>query len=207
MPSQPTRGRRQKVGASRPRRSTSSSGYAPCQEEDGAFDDFVDLPAPDALYVTGLHMHPANVSRGPHESLVDFTLKGIDTLQRLRSFKVLHFFYSLTVRENVGFLLYVNSSLPEDRIGDLVKETLAAVGLKVVPTEYKYLSKKILPTNQYSVMEYFLPIRPTERAWPAVYFLYDLSPITVTIKEERRNFLHFITRLCAVLGGTFAMTG
>uniref|UniRef100_A0A804QCT4 Uncharacterized protein n=1 Tax=Zea mays TaxID=4577 RepID=A0A804QCT4_MAIZE len=84
MPSQPTRGRRQKVGASRPRRSTSSSGYAPCQEEDGAFDDFVDLPAPDALYVTGLHMHPANVSRGPHESPVDFTQKGIDTLQRLR---------------------------------------------------------------------------------------------------------------------------
>lgn len=41
----------------------------------------------------------------------------------------------------------------------------------------------------------------------AVYFLYDLSPITVTIKEERRSFLHFITRLCAVLGGTFALTG
>lgn len=41
----------------------------------------------------------------------------------------------------------------------------------------------------------------------AVYFLYDLSPITVTIKEERRSFLHFITRLCAVLGGTFAVTG
>lgn len=41
----------------------------------------------------------------------------------------------------------------------------------------------------------------------AVYFLYDLSPITVTIREERRNFLHFITRLCAVLGGTFALTG
>jgi len=42
---------------------------------------------------------------------------------------------------------------------------------------------------------------------PAVYFLYDLSPITVTIKEERRSFLHLITRLCAVLGGTFALTG
>ncbi|AQK99650.1 Endoplasmic reticulum vesicle transporter protein [Zea mays] len=79
--------------------------------------------------------------------------------------------------------------------------------IKVVPTEYKYLSKKVLPTNQFSVTEYFLPIRPTDRAWPAVYFLYDLSPITVTIKEERRNFLHFVTRLCAVLGGTFAMTG
>jgi hypothetical protein len=84
MPSLPTHGRRQKVGASRPRRSTSSSGYAPCQEEDGAFDDFIDLPASDALYVTGLHMHPANVTRGPHEPPVDFSLKGIDTLQRLR---------------------------------------------------------------------------------------------------------------------------
>ncbi|TVU46821.1 hypothetical protein EJB05_06390, partial [Eragrostis curvula] len=79
--------------------------------------------------------------------------------------------------------------------------------IKVVPTEYRSLSKKVLPTNQFSVTEYFVPIRPTDRAWPAVYFLYDLSPITVTIKEERRNFLHFITRLCAVLGGTFAMTG
>ncbi|XP_021907303.1 endoplasmic reticulum-Golgi intermediate compartment protein 3 [Carica papaya] len=46
-----------------------------------------------------------------------------------------------------------------------------------------------------------------DRSWPAVYFLYDLSPITVTIKEERHSFLHFITRLCAVLGGTFALTG
>lgn len=29
----------------------------------------------------------------------------------------------------------------------------------------------------------------------------------MTIREERRSFLHFITRLCAVLGGTFALTG
>jgi hypothetical protein len=84
MPSQPTRGRRQKVGATRPHRITSSSGYAPCQEEDGAFDDVVDLPPSDALYITGLHMHPTNVSRGPNEPSADFSLKGVDTLQRLR---------------------------------------------------------------------------------------------------------------------------
>ncbi|XP_059653538.1 uncharacterized protein LOC132300470 isoform X1 [Cornus florida] len=79
--------------------------------------------------------------------------------------------------------------------------------IKIVPTEYKYLSKEVLPTNQFSVTEYFSPMNEFDRTWPAVYFLYDLSPITVTIKEERRNFLHFITRLCAVLGGTFAVTG
>ncbi|XP_076891038.1 uncharacterized protein LOC143542306 [Bidens hawaiensis] len=79
--------------------------------------------------------------------------------------------------------------------------------IKIVPTEYKYLSKEVLPTNQFSVTEYFSPMNEYDRTWPAVYFLYDLSPITVTIREERRSFLHFITRLCAVLGGTFALTG
>ncbi|KAL0432643.1 UNVERIFIED_CONTAM: Endoplasmic reticulum-Golgi intermediate compartment protein 3 [Sesamum latifolium] len=79
--------------------------------------------------------------------------------------------------------------------------------VNIVPTEYKYISKEVLPTNQFSVTEYFSPISEFDRAWPAVYFLYDLSPITVTIREERRSFLHFITRLCAVLGGTFALTG
>ncbi|XP_057475872.1 uncharacterized protein LOC130763864 isoform X2 [Actinidia eriantha] len=77
--------------------------------------------------------------------------------------------------------------------------------IKIVPTEYRYLSKEVLPTNQFSVTEYYSTAN--DRTWPAVYFLYDLSPITVTIREERRSFLHFITRLCAVLGGTFALAG
>lgn len=79
--------------------------------------------------------------------------------------------------------------------------------IKIVPTEYRYISKEVLPTNQFSVTEYFSPMNEFDRTWPAVYFLYDLSPITVTIREERRSFLHFMTRLCAVLGGTFALTG
>ncbi|KAH0879887.1 hypothetical protein HID58_067281, partial [Brassica napus] len=79
--------------------------------------------------------------------------------------------------------------------------------IKIVPTEYRYLSKDILTTNQYSLTEYYTPMNAFDRTWPAVYFLYDLSPITVTIKEERRSFVHLITRLCAVLGGTFALTG
>ncbi|KAH7433939.1 hypothetical protein KP509_07G093800 [Ceratopteris richardii] len=79
--------------------------------------------------------------------------------------------------------------------------------LKIVPTEYKYLKGEAMKTNQFSVTEYFTPLKGHEHNWPAVYFVYDLSPISVTIKEERRSFTHFITRLCAVLGGTFALTG
>jgi hypothetical protein len=50
MPSQPSHGGHQKVGASRPRCSTSFTGYIPWQEEDGAFDDEVDPPPVDARH-------------------------------------------------------------------------------------------------------------------------------------------------------------
>lgn len=79
--------------------------------------------------------------------------------------------------------------------------------IKVVPTEYRYISGRVLATNQFSVTEYDTPITSRDLNWPGVYFVYDLSPITVTITEKRRNFGHFLTRLCAVLGGTFAVTG
>ncbi|KAJ3670014.1 hypothetical protein LUZ60_010338 [Juncus effusus] len=98
---------------------------------------------------------------------------------------------------------------PLDETSRILRDTSGTFKyyIKIVPTEYRYLSKEVLPTNQFSVNEYFMPMKQNDKTWPAVYFLYDMSPITVTIKEERRSFLHFLTRLCAVLGGTFAMTG
>ncbi|KAK6925618.1 Endoplasmic reticulum vesicle transporter, C-terminal, partial [Dillenia turbinata] len=98
---------------------------------------------------------------------------------------------------------------PLDGTVRMLKETSGTFKyyIKIVPTEYRYISKEVLPTNQFSVTEYFSPMNEFDRMWPAVYFLYDLSPITVTIREESRSFMHFITRLCAVLGGTFALTG
>lgn len=65
----------------------------------------------------------------------------------------------------------------------------------------------VFPYASESILFFQALHRLTLCIFAAVYFLYDLSPITVTIREERRSFLHFITRLCAVLGGTFALTG
>jgi hypothetical protein len=45
-------------------------------------------------------------------------------------------FDSLTVGENVGFLLYEKSSLPVDRIQQLVAESLSMVGLHGVEGRY-----------------------------------------------------------------------
>lgn len=66
---------------------------------------------------------------------------------------------------------------------------------------------KVLNTNQYSVTEYDSPATTGDLQLPSVWFLYDLSPVTVTIAQTRRSILHLLTRFCAVVGGVFAVTG
>lgn len=80
--------------------------------------------------------------------------------------------------------------------------------LKVVPTMYTSPRGRTIQSNQFSVTEHYKSLelgRP--HAPPGVYFFYDISPIKVTFKEERTPFLHFITYLCAIIGGTFTVAG
>ncbi|KAK2663511.1 hypothetical protein Ddye_002085 [Dipteronia dyeriana] len=80
--------------------------------------------------------------------------------------------------------------------------------IKVVPTVYTSVRGYNIQSNQYSVTEHF---RSSEfgrpESHPGVFFFYDLSPIKVTYKEEHISFLHFLTNICAIIGGTFAMAG
>jgi hypothetical protein len=46
-----------------------------------------------------------------------------------------------------------------------------------------------------------------EQVMPAAIFSYDFSPVMLTIEERRRPLLHFLTRICAVVGGVFAIFG
>ena len=64
-----------------------------------------------------------------------------------------------------------------------------------------------LQTNQYSVTEYDTPANPLQLQLPSVWFLYDLSPVTVAMAQTRRSLLHLLVRFCAVVGGVFAVTG
>ena len=61
-------------------------------------------------------------------------------------------------------------------------------------SDLNYLDWRTQETNQFSVTEYFIKSRDEEGALPAVYFLYDLSAITVNIEEKRRSIGHFFTR-------------
>lgn len=102
-------------------------------------------------------------------------------------------FDSLTVRENVGFLLYENSRMPEDQISQLVAESLAAVGLKGVedrmPSELSGGMKKRVALARSIIVD-----TTKEYIEPEV-LLYDeptagLDPIASTVVEDLIRSVH-----------------
>jgi hypothetical protein len=42
---------------------------------------------------------------------------------------------------------------------------------------------------------------------PAAFFRYQLSPITVRFGRERTSFIHFLTYVCAIVGGVYTVAG
>ncbi|CAL1385314.1 unnamed protein product [Linum trigynum] len=102
-------------------------------------------------------------------------------------------FDSLTVRENVGFLLYESSTMPEDQISELVTETLAAVGLKGVedrlPSELSGGMKKRVALARSIVFD------ASKATIEPEVLLYDeptagLDPIASTVVEDLIRSVH-----------------
>lgn len=82
--------------------------------------------------------------------------------------------------------------------------------LKVVPTDYNDLQGRSTKSNQFSVTENFRESTDAQlggRSLPGVFFFYDLSPIKVRIQQQKASFLHFLTNVCAIVGGVFAVSG
>ena len=89
--------------------------------------------------------------------------------------------------------------------------------LKVVPTVYVDSKGRATSSNQYSVTEHFreagsaasspAAAAASSRTLPGLFVFYDLSPIKVHIAEARASLLHYLTNLCAIVGGVFAVSG
>ncbi|KVI07262.1 Endoplasmic reticulum vesicle transporter, C-terminal [Cynara cardunculus var. scolymus] len=74
--------------------------------------------------------------------------------------------------------------------------------LKVVPTVYTDVSEHRIQSNQFSVTEHFKGAEVGRlQTLPGVFFFYELSPIKVTFREEHVSFFHFLTNVCAIVGG------
>ncbi|CAI5714186.1 unnamed protein product [Peronospora effusa] len=80
--------------------------------------------------------------------------------------------------------------------------------LKVVPTEYTFLSASRIITNQFSATEHFRELTPvSDKGLPMVLFSYTFSPIMFRIEQYRVGFLQFLTSVCAIVGGVFTILG
>lgn len=80
--------------------------------------------------------------------------------------------------------------------------------VKVVRTEYVNFWNSVTTTNQYSVTEHFRVLTVSrDGALPGVFFFYDFSPIAVRISERGRSVTHFLTAICAIIGGVFTIMG
>jgi hypothetical protein len=82
----------------------------------------------------------------------------------------------------------------------------------VVPTDYFSRMGVMLETSQYSVGEYVQQIitgqgeEVGKARNPYVDISFDVSPIIMTINQSPASFLHFLVRMCAVVGGVVSVT-
>lgn len=64
-------------------------------------------------------------------------------------------------------------------------------------------------SNQYSVTYHNKSIdlakaaRGEQSGLPGMFVTYEISPLMVEVTEHRRSFTHFLTGVCAIVGGVF----
>lgn len=104
--------------------------------------------------------------------------------------------------------------------------------LQVVPVRHEDGRRNDV-SFQYSASEHFRPVNTVNRhgglpgaapftapPWavshtkpprasprPGLYIHYDLSPIAMVVSRESRSFGHFLTAVCAIVGGIFTVMG
>lgn len=80
--------------------------------------------------------------------------------------------------------------------------------LRIVPSIYEELNGSVLRPYQYSyAYKKYISIGFTGHVIPAIWFKYDINPISVKYKERRKPFYEFLCMTCAIVGGTFTVAG
>ncbi|GLD92030.1 hypothetical protein PINS_up000563 [Pythium insidiosum] len=78
--------------------------------------------------------------------------------------------------------------------------------IKVVPTIYSDIGPDV-HSYQFSYTEQARYLEPTGQmsALPGAFFVFDLSPFMVKVENDRMPFTHFLTKICAIIGGVVSI--
>lgn len=74
--------------------------------------------------------------------------------------------------------------------------------VKVVGSQFWFADGSVVRTNKYSVNSHAYT---SESTVAHAKFQYDLSPMTVVVRESRVPLYRFITSLCAIVGGAYTV--
>eukprot|EP00501_MAST-03F_sp_TOSAG23-6_P001887 GSMAST32.ASY1.ANO1.1965.1 assembled CDS len=105
------------------------------------------------------------------------------------------------------------STPPLHGVTRMQKEKLAGKHqyfIKIVSTEYENTSADVIHLNQYSVTEHFKTFPEGETSGNQVaglFFVLDVSSVMLRVIEKNHSFGHFLTIMCAIIGGTFTVVG
>ena len=83
--------------------------------------------------------------------------------------------------------------------------------VSVVPTTYAPRRGRATASSQFSATANSQHVDMAEArrrgaGTPGLYVSYDMSPIAITYREHQRSFAHFLTNVCAIVGGVFTVT-
>ncbi|KAI8800756.1 endoplasmic reticulum vesicle transporter-domain-containing protein [Cladochytrium replicatum] len=127
-------------------------------------------------------------------------------------FQNYHFDFSHEIH-SLSFGQSINFQNPLDRIS---KDTVQSYFMyqyftKVVGTKYTFLNGTTIYTNQFSATEHERDLSPRpgipSGGLPGVFFNFEISPMLVVMTEYRKPFTHFLTDVCAIVGGIFTVAG
>ena len=76
--------------------------------------------------------------------------------------------------------------------------------IKIIP--YELVDENwgsTLQYYQYSISTKLTRFDGSRDDMPIIYFKYEFSPVTMRLTLKKRDFLHFLTHICAIIGGIF----
>lgn len=81
--------------------------------------------------------------------------------------------------------------------------------VKVVPTMYARADGHTLHTNQFAVTRHQKQVSVAfgEQGLPGLFVIYEIAPLMVKYGEKQKSFFHFLTSVCAIVGGVFTVAG
>uniref|UniRef100_H3HEH4 Endoplasmic reticulum vesicle transporter C-terminal domain-containing protein n=1 Tax=Phytophthora ramorum TaxID=164328 RepID=H3HEH4_PHYRM len=81
--------------------------------------------------------------------------------------------------------------------------------IKIVPTIYSDIDENAIHSYKFGVTQQgnYMNPRGQMTSLPGTFFVFDLSPFMVKVENDRVPFTHFLTKICAIVGGVISIAG